>query len=117
MELPYQVEIEAPSGGIWSVNVFPVDVDTDELLADAIRGLQDTYEDIEIDEATPDFPGFESQGIDAFFYCLDFIVMARIRVIETARYKLVLLFQAESRDFDSYHDVFRAITTSLLQSL
>ncbi len=117
VELPYQVEIEAPGGGIWSVNVFPGYVDTDELLADAVQGLQDTYDDVEIDKAKPDFPGYPSQGIDAYFYCLDFMVMARIRVIETEPYKLVLLFQAESRDFDSYHEVFRAITTSLLQSI
>ena len=117
IELPYQVEIEAPSGAIWSVNVFPSDADTDELLADAVRGLQETYEDVEIDEASSDFPGFESQGIEAYFYCLDFMVMARIRVIETKRYKLVFLFQAESRDFEGYHDVFRAISTSLLQSI
>ena len=117
VELPYQVEIETPSGGIWSVNVFPLDTNTDELLADAIKGLQDTYEDVEISEANPDFQGYESKGIDAYFYCLDFMVMAQIRVVETARYKLVLLFQAESRDFDDCHDVFRAITTSLLQSI
>jgi hypothetical protein len=117
IELPYQVEIEAPCGGIWSVNVFPGDADADELLADAVKGLQDTYEDMEIADAEADFTDFDSRGVDAYFYCLDFLVMARIRVIATERYKLVLLFQAESRDFEGYHDVFRAITTSLLQSI
>ena len=117
VELPYQVEIETPSGGIWSVNVFPKHAEMDELLADAVKGLQETYDDVEISEANPDFDDYQSKGIEAYFYCLDFMVMARIRVIETNRYKLVLLFQAESRDFDVSHDVFRAITTSLLQSI
>lgn len=117
VEPPYQVEIETPSGGIWSVSVFPSDSDSDELLADSVRALQDTYEDVEIDVANPDFTDYPSEGIDAYFYCLDFLVMARIRVLQTQRYKLVLLFQAESREFDGYLDVFRAITTSLLQSI
>ncbi len=117
LELPYQITVETPDGGIWSVNVFSADVETDELLDEAIEGLQETYEDVEISEAEADFEGFKSKGVDAYFYCLDFMVIAKIRVIETPQYKLVFLFQAESRDFDSQHDVFRAIATSLLQSI
>lgn len=116
-ELPYQVEIETPSGGIWSVNVFPAEDATEELLADAITALEESYEDVEVTPANPDFEGFPSRGVDAYFYCLDFMVIARIRVIEADRYKLVFLYQAESRDFDVHHEVFRAITTSLLQSI
>ena len=117
LELPYQVEVETPTGGLWSVNAFPPDADPDELLAAAIQGLQDTYEDIELSATANEFEGYQSLGVDAYFYCLDFMVMARVQVIQTQAYILVLLFQAESRDFDQQLDVFRAMTTSLLQSI
>ena len=117
VDLPYQVTVETPAGGIWSVNIFPEDVSTDELLEEAIAGLHETYDDVELSETTSDFEGFVTKGVEAFFYCLDFVVTAKIQVIETPKYKLVFLFQAENRDFDTQHEVFRAIATSLLQSL
>ena len=113
-ELPIQVSVETPSGGIWSVNVFEANVSSDSLLDEAIDGLQESYEDVEISEANTEIAGFPAPGIDAYFYCLDFMVIAKVRVIELEQRKLVLHYQAESRDFDSQQDVFQAITTSLL---
>ena len=116
-QLPFQIGIETPAGGIWSVNVFDGMTDTLELLDAAIEGLQESYEDIEVTEARDSLAGLPTYGIDTYFYCLDFMVMARIRVVETDHYKLVFHFQAESRDFDQQRDVFLAIATSLIQSL
>lgn len=116
-ELPFHVEIETPSGGLWSVNVYSHESDADKLLADAVAGIQSTYDDVEVSDADSDFEAYESKGVDAYFYCLDFIVTARVRVIEVESYKLVMLYQAESRDFDQQLDVFRAITMSMLQSI
>ena len=117
LDLPFQVTVENPDGGIWSVNVFSSEFDTDELLDKALEGLQETYDDVEISETTNDFEDFDPKGVEAYFYCLDFIVMAKIQVIESPQYKFVFLFQAESRDFEQQHEVFLAIATSLLQSL
>lgn len=116
-DLPFQISVEAPNGGIWSVNIFPAEQSADELMKEAIEGLQSTYEDVEISESRGDFEGFVSKAIDSYFYCLDFMVVAKIQVLETSKYKIVFLFQAESRDFENQHEVFRAIATSLLNSV
>ena len=114
---PCQIALESPSGGQWSVILFPTDRNPDEVLAEAVQALGDQYEDLETSAAPPDFEPYPSTAVDGYFYCLDFMVMARLRVIETAKYTLLVWFQAESRDFDTNHQVFRAITTSLLKSI
>ena len=115
-ELPHQISVETPDGGLWAVSLFPVESETDELLKDAVAALEETYDEVEVSAAEDDFTPFQSQGVDAFFYCLDFVVSARVRVFSLPDQKLVVLYQAESREFDKQLDVFRAMTLSMLQS-
>ncbi|MEM7454493.1 MAG: hypothetical protein AAF456_09085 [Planctomycetota bacterium] len=115
-ELPRQVTLETPDGGIWSLSIFPATSDSDDLLKDAVAALEETYDEVEVSAADSDFEPFKSRGVDAFFYCLDFVVSARIRVFSLEEQKLVVLYQAESREFDKQIDVFRAMTLNMLQS-
>lgn len=115
-ELPFQVSLETPTGGMWSLNMFSATEDAEAVLDGAIAAMKTQYEDVEFSLAERDFEEFESRGVDANFFCLDFLVTAKIRAIQTDAFLLLVWFQAESRDFDSQHDVFRAVTQSLLQS-
>ena len=115
--LPYQVSLETPGGGLWSLNMFPRTDDPDEILDGAVAALQEQFDDVELSLAEKEFEAFPSRGIDANFFCLDFVVTARIRVFETEPYQLLNWYQAESREFDQQHDVFRAVTQSMLQSV
>jgi hypothetical protein len=53
-----------------------------------------------------------------FFYCLDFLISARAFAMKAGTGQvLLMLWQAEDRDFTNYEPVFRAITISLLREL
>ncbi len=113
---PWHITIETPEGGLWSLTVFSQDADPETLLADALDAIKQTYDEVEMTKADPDFAPFESVGVNADFYCLDFVVSAQIRVISTNDSQLVLLYQAETREFEQKLDVFRAVTQSVLQN-
>ena len=111
---PWEVSLEIPGGGFWSVYVFPVDFEPLELLENAQNALKDQYEDVEFQAPEQTNDPFPMVSVEAHFYCLDFLVTALIQVVSTPSHTFVIACQAESREFDSKQDVFRAITASLL---
>lgn len=114
--LPWEVSLETPSGALFSINVFPAGTDETDLVAGISSALSEQYEDAEITEASGPFHGHDAIGADAYFYCLDFLVSARARVIATGKYVYTFYYQAESREFDTNEQVFQAIAVSVLQN-
>jgi len=115
-ELPWQVNLEAPKGALLSISVFDKDVDAKSLIDNTTAALREQYEDLEVSESVESFHGYDSTVANAFFYCLDFLVTARVRVIATDRYAYVFYNQAESREFDTNEQVFQAIALNVLQN-
>ena len=119
--MPGSVSVESPDGGaFWSLHVYPKENDPDELLKDAITTMQETYQDLEVTSCEPDL-GNQSNiedgpAIEAMFYCLDFLVRARLQAVTTKDYQLLFWFQAEDRDFESQELVFKAMAISALQA-
>ena len=114
--LPYQFGLESPSGSQWSVNVFPLDKEDDDLTDDAIGALKAQFEDVELSFSELEFGNEKIRTIDAHFIVLDFVIRAQIFVMTVPEYKLLFWYQAETREFDQQLDVFRAITMSMLRS-
>ncbi len=115
-----QAEVDAsivsPSGAMWSVQTFPLNRTEASLLDEAIASLKGEYPDLEAvpQEVTfADQPGF---GYDLNFFCLDFLVTGRVYVFSSEAKRMLVLFQAENREFESILPVFSAITTSLLDN-
>ena len=117
-ESPQVITLETPDGSTtWSVHVYPPDVDGDAVLKETLDSLQHTYEDLEISPHHQQLGGAEASGVEAMFYCLDFLIRAEIHVLRTSDHLLLFWTQAEDRDFDKQEKVFQAISISLLQSL
>ena len=116
-ESPRHVALETPTGGLWSLNIFPPGGDTEQLLDDSIAELKSQYEDVEFSMASPRFGEFETRGIEANFFCLDFVVSAQVVAIATEEFNFLVWYQAENREFDQQLEVFDAVTMSLLQSV
>jgi len=117
-ELPCSISLETPDGGaFWSVHLHPATADADEILKDTLAPLQETYADLEIATIDRDFEQFPGTALEAMFYCLDFLVQARLQVVETKQFLILFWYQAEDREFEKQALVFRAISTSLLQSV
>jgi len=116
-ELPRAISLESPGGVLWSVHLHPPTADSDKILDEAIDTLRESYEDLELSTETPDFDMFEGKAFGALFFCLDFLVQIKLQVFSTPKYKVMLWYQCEDRDFDAQKMVFRAISTTLMQSL
>jgi hypothetical protein len=73
------------------------------------QALESTSRTFELGEVTA--PGYEMD-----FSCLDLVVSAQTLALRHNNLTLLILWQAESRDFDELKLVFLAITMSLWQS-
>ncbi len=115
---PKIISLETPDGGTaWSVHVYGPSVDGDKVLKETLSSMQEMYEDLEIAPHTQAFGDVEGQGVEALFYCLDFLIRAQLQIVETPRFLLLFWAQAEDREFESQQLVFQALAISLLQSV
>ena len=115
---PQVITLETPDGSTtWSVHVYPAETDGDLVLKETLDSLQQTYEDLEIAPHRLQFGELEATGVEAMFYCLDFLIRAQLHFLRTRDKLLLFWTQAEDRDFDKQQIVFQAIAVSLLQSL
>jgi hypothetical protein len=113
---PHSVSVLSPSGALWSVDLHRSSVDAESLAGDVLKVMGEEYSDLEAEPATELIGEFAATGYDMSFYCMDLLVSARLRALRTDMGAMVLLFQAEDRDFERLEPVFRAINLSLLSS-
>ncbi len=111
------VTIYSPGGAFWSVSLHPTSTDPTQLAQAAVEVLRDEYPKVEADEARESMVGHELVGYDVSFYCLDLTNTAAIRCLRAGRRTLTIFYQAEDREFNEIEQVFRAMTTSLLNGL
>ena len=117
-ELPQVVTLETPDGtATWSVHVYPAEAVEEEVLKETLATLQESYEDVEISPDQLELGPFSASGVEALFYCLDFLIRAQLHVVQTPEHLLLFWTQAEDREFEKMHLVFQAVSVSLLQSL
>ena len=113
---PREVSLVSPDGCMWVMHLFDAETPPEAILEQVIQGLDQQYEDFEYaDVDLDDIAGHPTVGGDSNFFCLDFLVTARVQVIQTPDHVYCVLCQAESRDFEKMNQVFLAITTSVLQ--
>ena len=115
---PHTVSLQSPGGGFWSVMIYDRGTDTSALLRETLDQMRAEYESLESSVIFDEFDETEATGYEMFFYCLDFLICARALAMKSATGQILLmLWQAEDRDFTKYEPVFRAITTSLLREV
>ncbi|MEZ6103024.1 MAG: hypothetical protein R3E01_29120 [Pirellulaceae bacterium] len=113
-EVPRTVTVQSPSGAFWSLDIHPFSVTPDELLGQVLATLQGEYPTIDSELAQDFVQHTELHGYDVSFYCLDFLVSARIRSWRKGHATYLVTYQAEDRDFDELEPVFRAMLHTLL---
>ena len=84
-----------------------------KLLDDMVSGLKSQYEDLETTTCERKIGEITAIGQDAMFYCLDFLVQARLLVFDSSSHRIAVMCQAESRQFSKTEPVFDAILTGL----
>ena len=111
---PFTVSAHSPDGAFWQLTADRA-TNTD-LLDQVVAAIQQQYEGVELSPVTREIGDERFDGIELNFYVLDFVVTAVALNCSTADNARVLMFQAESRDFDKLAGVFDAMSLSLFHS-
>jgi len=113
-EWPRSVSVHSPNEAFWSLMIYEPGTEL-EALAEAVRdALSEEYTDFEAIPAEQEVAGLELLGSNLNFYCLDFLIQAKIRAFQLGVRPCVILCQGEDREFESLDPVFAAITHSLI---
>lgn len=115
-EWPRTVSVESPSGGYWTLHVYPEEFQPHELCEQALEAMRGEYEQVESQDVEEELFDFNSVGFDISFFCLDFLVTCRIRSFRAGRHPILLISQAESRDFEQQKLIYAAMTKSFLDN-
>ncbi len=109
------VTIQSPNSGFWTLLMYTEEYDPDELTHEVVAAMDEEYEALESNPFTLTLGDIELPGYEMYFSCLDLVVSAKTVALRHHDLTLVILWQAESRDFDELELVFQAITQSMLQ--
>lgn len=110
------VTLYTPGGAFWTVILHPHGLSASELADTALQALKAEYQDLDAEQVKETTSGVVAIGYDVNFYCLDLTNTAMIRVYSRDDATLLVMFQADDREFEELAPVFRAITLSLLRS-
>ena len=113
-EWPKSITLTSPNGGYWELRVYPDGTSLEQLTTEAVEAMREIYGDVEPVAITETLENLTAKGYDLHFFCLDLLVVCRIRAFQWSGRSCLLIFQAESREFDKQIPVFLAMTKSLL---
>lgn len=109
---------DLPSGGFVSIETLPITRNDDELIDEIATMLRQQYDDVEFEEV--DLPGTDGseRAVDLSFYHLDLVIFSRVVLLDAPAStrdqmpiagRILVQFQAESRDFGANEMVFLAL--------
>lgn len=113
-QLPQEISVESPDGCLWMVSIFSATRDPNSLLDEVVKSLSESYQDFEYSAVESTIEPAPVICVQADFFCLDFLVTAKIQIFVKPPFVFVVLQQAESRLYDRSVAVFDAMTVSLL---
>jgi hypothetical protein len=112
---PQVVELQSPASAFWTLHVYPIDSDAGEIIDEFRDAMQAEYDSLEaepVEETEGDEPVL---GYDMTFYCLDFVITAKVRCWRVGNSLVLTHAQAEDREFADAAPIFRAMTVSLMR--
>jgi hypothetical protein len=114
---PREICVESPGGAQWALHIYQPPGDPQKLVQGAVSALEGEYGEVEAEYLQESLGGAAAEGCDMTFFYLDLLVTCQARCFTWGDKTLLLLTQAEDREFQELEAVFRAMTVSLLQSL
>ena len=113
---PRTIAVHNDTGAFWSVTVYKSAVETDQIAETALAALREEYEELEAEAVDEQVGQVGATGYDVQFYVQQLVAAARIRTFANGEDTVLLLCQAEDREFERLREVFQAMTLSFLQS-
>jgi hypothetical protein len=111
---PRALSVSAPGSGFLSLCIHQWPAKPEELAEFAVRAMGEMYPGMDVEAARETIAGTETIGSDLHFFCLDLIVTCHVRAFRVGRRSLVVMYQAEDREFNELHRVFQAMVHSLI---
>ncbi|MGC3966882.1 MAG: hypothetical protein QM775_05775 [Pirellulales bacterium] len=111
------VTVYSPGGSFWSVSLHPKETPPQDLVRSAVKALRQTYDELDAEDVEETLAGKSLVGSDVNFYCLDLTNSAQIRAFAAPNFNVVILGQADDREFAQIEAVFKAMTVSLLSHM
>lgn len=101
--------LELPSGGFLSIELDDGELTDAELLDRVAQTIGEEYEEVESEEVSLAGASSDEQVVDFRFFFLDLLVVSRVVILNVDQRRLLVQFQAESRDFEANEMVVDAI--------
>jgi hypothetical protein len=108
------VSVTSPGGGFWTVISHRGFFQPQQYVESALQALRETYHELDTESVEETIAGHRLAGYNVDFISLDTVSTARVRGVETHEGSLLILCQADDREFERIEPVFRAMTVSLL---
>ena len=103
------ITLETPKTGFMNFVVYDKYASPQQLIDNVLQSLEQEYENVEYEPN----PELEEVAYEVFFYCMNMVVSAVVQAWREESRSIVVLYQAESREFDEMRSVFEAIVFSL----
>ncbi len=109
---------DLPSGGFVSIETLPITREDDEVIDEIANMLRQQYNDVESEEIHLAGAEDHERAVDISFYHLDLVVFSRVVLLDAPAStrdqmpiagRILVQYQAESRDFDASEMVFMAL--------
>jgi hypothetical protein len=110
---PRRVTVQSPESAFWELQAYPADTNPQRLADQALDAFRDEYEDVDYEIVSADLNDTQVVGYDLEFFCLDFLVTCQVRSFALGGQTLLLLCQAEGREFRQCQDEFESMSRSL----
>lgn len=111
------VTVQSSKSGFWSVSAHPASLTPVRLLQQALETMRQEYPGLEAEAVEQQVEDHRAPGYDMQFFCMDLLVTARVFAWQQSGRTLMVMWQAEDREFDELERVFAAISTSLVREL
>ena len=112
---PRRVSVQSPNSGYWELQVYPPDFRPADLSDQTLEAFREEYDDLDSERVHEEIMDHPTMGYDLDFFCMDLLVTCQVRSFTLGGQTLLLICQAESREFETRREVFEAITRSLFR--
>ena len=112
---PASVTVHSPGGAFWTVLKYRGASDPRRYLEGSLAAMREEYGDLDVVAAEESLHGHRLTGYDLNFFYLDLTSTAHLRGVKTLGSTLLILCQADDREWDRIEGVFQAMTSSLLE--
>jgi hypothetical protein len=112
---PVSVTVHSPGGAFWTVLKYRGASDPRRYLEASLSAMREEYEDLDAEPAEESLHGHRLTGYDLNFFYLDMTNTTHIRGVKTLGSTLLILCQADDKEWERIEGVFQAMTSSLLE--